>query len=147
MSTRFLVAHAAKDSPSDVAEIADYIKRRIPTAEVSTAREQWQTRLGTSGSADQLAVDLGSGTALNGEPLFHVIVCPKEYVGKRTAKTVQAALGSGRTVFYVDGITFVQVGWVDCVDQNDWKSGWRLRALPVAAGPDEGDGGDGSYYG
>lgn len=147
MSTRFLIAHAAKDPASDVAEIVDYIKRRIPTATVSTAREQWQTRLGSAGSADQLAVDMGSGTALNGEPLFHVIVCPRKYVGKRTAKTVQAALSAGRSVFYLSGITFVQVIGVNCVDQNDWKSGWCLSEPFHAAGPDEGDGGDGSYYG
>jgi len=149
VSTRFLVAHAAKALPSDVAEIVEYIKRKIPDAEVSTAREEWKTRLGSSGSADQLAVDLGGGSTLNGEPLFHAIVCPKEYVGKRTAITVEAALASGRTVFYLSGVSFVPVSWVKCIDPKDWKSGWMLChvcGLP-AAGPDVGDGGDGSYYG
>jgi hypothetical protein len=149
VSTRFLVAHAAREPASDVAEIVGYIKRRIPDSEVTTAREQWQTRLGSSGSADQLALDLGSGSSLSGEPLFHVIVCPRQYIGKRTAKTVESALASGRTVFYMNGMHFVQVGWVKCVDQTDWKTGWMLcpdRSVVVsdAVGPDAG--GDGIRY-
>ena len=127
MIKRILIAHGAKEDQSEIDSVVKYVKKRIPGAEVATAREQWFLRLASSGSADQLAQDLGGGTNLDGSPLFHVVIFMRQYICKRSALTAQAALSRNRLVLFLDGLKVIPVRGVNCVDPDDWKAGWMLE--------------------
>jgi hypothetical protein len=132
MATTVLVAHSAKEEQTAIDDIVAYLRQQMPGAFVSTAREQWQLRLSSAGSADQLAVELGAGSQLNGQPLFSLIVFPRPYVGKRSAITAEAALRAGRLVVYLDGVAFVPVGGIQTIDADDWQAGWLLHPASIS---------------
>jgi len=127
MAAKVLIAHDAKADQADIDGMVAYLQSQLPNACISTAREQWHLRLSAAGSADQLARDLGGGRGLDGRPLFSLIVFPRSCVGKRNAITAEAALRSGVLVTYLDGVKFVPVRGVECLDPEDWKSGWLLQ--------------------
>lgn len=125
---RVLLAHARGEESDQIEAQVEFLRDHFAgqPVSISTARHEWQTRLGFSGSADQLMVDLGAGVTLGGEPLFHHIVCPRPYVGKRTQAIVNAALRARRHVWYMEDDTLIPVCGINAIDPDEWTAGWQL---------------------
>lgn len=128
--TRVLLAHARGEESDQIEAQVEFLRGHFTegTVSISTAKREWQTRLGFSGSADQLMLDLGAGVTISGEPLFHHIVCPRPYVGKRTQAIVNAALRVRRQVWYMEDDALVPVCGINAVDPDEWTAGWELVA-------------------
>jgi len=64
------------------------------------------------------------------KPLFDLIVCLNETVGKATAQIVQKAMEVQKNVLLYQEKQFFRVLRVDSVDSDNWQSGWRLAIDP-----------------
>jgi len=71
-----------------------------------------------------------AGPAIDGQPRFHRIVCPEEYVGRATADIVRDAITNDRPVFLLDKGRLRRITEVRTVNPDSWVNGWRLIAAP-----------------
>jgi hypothetical protein len=63
-------------------------------------------------------------------PLYNAIVCTTPTVGRATAQIAERALAARRMVALVQQGTLSRVVGVECLDSDNWQTGWRLNTAP-----------------
>lgn len=142
------LAHPSSAGLSDIDGWAQSIAACYPhmsTEEVVPARVSMRNHLGLVGGWEAWYRWVAGAKDLTGQPMYSVMVCPKQWVGKRTHRLVEEFLLVGKPVFLLtaDGLTPVVGVKVDedaGLDENgeplNWASSWVLclGAEPEAPG-------------
>lgn len=98
---------------------------------VIRAKDEWDASFPRMGGWDAWTTHIAQGVDYTDrKPLFDLIVCLDETVGKATAQIAQKALEVRKNVLLYHEKQFFRVLRVDLVDSDNWQSGWRLTIDP-----------------
>jgi hypothetical protein len=110
--------------------IQERLTKRIGECSVvgTYGRDDWQNYFHGDWDAWAKGVPLRKH-AITGKRLYDLFICPDLTIGRATASVLGECLRHGRTVLYYDGEQerFLNVYTVECVDDTDWASGYRLN--------------------
>ncbi len=109
--------------------IEEKFKEAVPHADVKVvrAKDEWDKSFSQCGSWEAWAEHVATGVDYEYRtPLYNAVVCTTETIGRATATIVEKALSARRMVALVRGPKIEQVIAVECVDSDNWQSGWRL---------------------
>jgi len=135
----------AHPSSATLADIADWARviidlyPEISVEEVVPARVSMRNHMGSVGGWEAWYRWVATAKDLTGQPIYSVMICPKQWVGKRTYRLVQEFLREGKPVYFLDGdsmtaVCDVKVDEAAGLDENgeplNWSSSWVLCPAP-----------------
>lgn len=140
------LAHPSSASLPDIdawvqAIIACYPE--ISAEAVVPARVSMRNHLGSVGGWEAWYRWVAGANDLTGQPFYSVMICPKQWVGKRTYRLVEEFLRANKPVYFLDdgGLTPVVGVKVDDAAERDengellnWSSSWVLCPAAEPAG-------------
>lgn len=131
----------AHPSSAGLAEIDAWVQAvvalypEMTTEEVVPARVSMRNHMGSVGGWEAWYRWVAVAKDLTGQPIYSVMICPKQWVGKRTYRLVQEFLREGKPVYFLDGdsmttVVDVKVDEAAGLDENgeplNWSSSWVL---------------------
>ena len=139
------LAHPSSATLPDIDSWAQTIVSFYPQMSVESvvpARVSMRNHLGSVGGWEAWYRWVAGAKDLAGQPVYSVMICPKQWVGKRTYRLVEEFLRVGKPVYFLDGdglTPVVEVKIDDGAERDangeplNWSSSW---VLCPAAEPD-----------
>ena len=113
------------------AQVQEAFAKAAPHARVTVvpADEEYRSSFAAAGGWDAWTTHVAAGVDFEFRtPLFNAVVCTTEVIGRATAQIVEKALLNRKMVACVTGPdTIKRVTGVDQIDDDNWKTGWRVR--------------------
>ncbi len=144
MNSIFL-AHPSSASTADIADWSALIAD-LTSGVVTPARDSMRNHMGAVGGWEAWYRWVATGRDIMGAPVYSMMVCPKQWVGKRTHRLVEEFLTAQKPVYFLDGgeltaVCDVQVDPDAALDDKgepvSWTSSWVLcpAGFSPGAGP------------
>ncbi len=104
------------------------VGERATVSAVTLGRDHYEAHFRRCGSWDAWTRDVAVGFhPVTREPQFNLFVVPEGPIGKATAGILTAAFTARKTVLKWDGQKLTPATALVTVDDQDYKSGWRLQ--------------------
>ena len=135
---QIFLAHPSSASLSDIASWVGTLAALLPEIDpeaIIPARVSMRRHMSSVGGWEAWYRWVADAYDLSGFPFYSVMICPKQWVGKRTHRLVEEFLRAAKPVYLLDGgelipVLGVKVDDAAALDEQgepqNWSSSWVL---------------------